>query len=103
MSFDIMPQITLIGPAFPEPFVHHELEKELAKRKLLPNLVGKEGAELQGAWSAYARKLRELVSRGGAVRVRNHVLDPLLTRLGYSHWEDAPDVTTREGAEAGGP
>jgi hypothetical protein len=102
MSFDIMSQITLVGPALPEPFVRHDLEKELTKRKLLPRPTGKEAEEFQAAWAAYVRKLRELVSRGGAVRVRNHVLDPLLTRLGYSRWEESSDVTTREGAEAGG-
>lgn len=102
MPFDILPQITLIGPALSEPFVRYELEKELTKRKLLPRANGNEGEALQASWAAYQRNLRELGSHGGALRVHNYLLDPLLTRLGYSHWADAPTITTREGPESGG-
>ena len=90
------------GPALPEPFVQSELEAELTKRKLLPKTTGTEGQRLQQSWEVYRRILRELVYRGGSVRVRNRVLEPLVERLGYERIEKADDVQTREGIEAGG-
>ena len=102
MALDLLRECTLTGPAFPEPFVRFELEKELAKANLLPKVTGEEGRALQDAWEAYRRKLRELAVRGGAVRVRNHVLEPLVSRLEYSRMEPAEDVHTREGQEGGG-
>jgi hypothetical protein len=92
---------SFIGPAFPEPFVQFELETELAKANLLPTTTGAQGRELQALWDMYRRKLRELIS-GGPRRVRNHVIEPLLQRLGYERISDAGDITTREGPEDGG-
>ena len=93
---------TFTGPALPDPFVRLELEKELSTLKLLPKAIGTEGQALQSSWDVYRRKLRELVSQGGPVRVRNQVIEPLVERLGYERIEDAGDVQTREGTEAGG-
>jgi hypothetical protein len=93
---------SFVGPAFPEPFVQFELETELAaKANLLPTTTGAQGRELQALWDMYRRKLRELIS-GGPRRVRNHVVEPLLQRLGYERISDAGDIGTREGAEDGG-
>ena len=102
MTLDLLTQATFAGPAFTEPFVRYELEHELAARKLLPREAGAEGRELQASWETYRRYLRELVALGGAVRVRNHVLEPLVGRLGYARFEPADDVATREGQEPGG-
>ncbi len=102
MALEVLQHATFAGPAFPEPFVRFELEKELNRHKLLPKTTGAEGRELQESWAIYRRKLRELVSRGGAVRVCNQVLEPLVPRLGYEHMAAAPEVETREGLESGG-
>lgn len=102
MALDVLRDCEFIGPALPEPFVQFELENELNKKKLLPKPTGVEGKELQGSWEAYRRKLRELVSRGGDIRVRNHVIEPLVNRLGYERFESADTVETREGRENGG-
>src|SRR5262249_39402446 len=102
MALDLLRECTLTGPAFPEPFVRFELEKELAKANLLLRVTGEEGRALQEGWEAYRRKLRELAVRGGAVRVRNHVLEPLVSRLEYARLQAADEVHTREGQEAGG-
>ncbi len=102
MALEVLEHCTFTGPAFPEPFVRFELEKELSRLKLLPKTTGEEGRGLQESWEVYRRQLRELVSRGGSLRVRHHVLDPLVPRLGYQRLEDAPEVETREGREAGG-
>ena len=48
------------------------------------------------------RKLRNLVAHGGPLRVQNHVIDPLLTQLGYARIQAVESVQTREGAEDGG-
>lgn len=93
---------TFVGPALPEPFVAFELEKELLAAKLLLKAAGEEGRALQASWEAYRRKLRELVSQGGPVRVRNQVLAPLVERLGHATLEEAGQVQTREGLEDGG-
>lgn len=102
MALDLLRECTFTGPALPEPFVRFELEKELTRADLLPKASGEEGRALQDAWEAYRRKLRELAFRGGAIRVRNHVLEPLVARLGYARLEPAEDVETREGRESGG-
>ena len=102
MVLDLLPECTLIGPAFPEPFVRLELEKELSRAGLLAKTTGEEGQALQGSWETYRRKLRELVAYGGSIRVRHHVLEPLGDRLGYSRLEATEDVETREGREPGG-
>ena len=102
MALDVLHQAAFSGPALPEPFVRFELERELGRRKLLPKTTGAEGRELQESWQVYRRKLRDQISQGGAVRVRNHVIEPLVPRLGYQRLDDAPEVETREGLESGG-
>jgi hypothetical protein len=92
--------IRFTGPAFPEPFVRFELEKEL--KDLLPKATGDVGRVLTESWDAYRRQLRELVSQGGPIRVRSTVIEPLVQRLGYEQIETAPEVATREGQESGG-
>ena len=57
MALDLLRECTLTGPAFPEPFVRFELEKELTKADLLPKVTGEEGRALQdglGSLSAQA-------------------------------------------------
>lgn len=92
--------IRFSGPALPEPFVRFELEKEL--KDLLPKTTGEAGRELGAAWDTYRRHLRDLVSQGGPIRVRNAIIEPLLARLGYTSIEEAGEVATREGSENGG-
>lgn len=102
MALELKQHCTFSGPALPEPFVQFELEKELNKEGLLPKSTGQEGQALQESWEVYQRKLRELVSIGGAIRVKNHVIDPLAQRLGYEQIEAASEVKTREEWETGG-
>ncbi|MFB2833019.1 N-6 DNA methylase [Floridanema evergladense] len=102
MTIELLQHCTFTGPALPEPFVRFELEKELTKAKLLPKTTGNEGKELDEAWQVYRRKLRELATRGGALRVRNHVITPLVKLLGYDRIESGGEVETREGLESGG-
>ncbi|WP_425354858.1 hypothetical protein [Limnoraphis robusta] len=102
MALEILEHNSFTGPAFPEPFVKFELEKQLAKKKLLAKTTGTEGKTLQQSWEVYRRKLRELSTMGGAVRVFNHVVEPLIERLGYATAENADQVQTREGLESGG-
>lgn len=102
MALELKQHCTFTGPALPEPFVQFELEKELNKEGLLPRTTGQEGQALQESWEVYRRKLRDLVSIGGANRVKNHAIDPLAQRLGYEQIEVASEVETREGREAGG-
>lgn len=92
--------IQFSGPAFPEPFVRFELEKEL--KDLLPKATGDAGRALDATWDTYRRHLRELVSQGGPIRVRNAVIEPLLSHLGYTEIVQTDEVTTREGREPGG-
>lgn len=101
MTLELLQHCTFTGPALPEPFVRFELEKELTKAKLLPKTTGNEGKELDEAWQVYRRKLRE-ATRGGALRVRNHVITPLVKLLGYDRMESGGEVETREGLESGG-
>lgn len=102
MPLELLDHCTFLGPALPEPFVRFELERELERTKLLPKTTGAAGRELQESWDAYRRALRELVVQGGAVRVANHVLQPLVQRLGYDTIEASDSVSTREGVESGG-
>ncbi|HEU4328370.1 MAG TPA: hypothetical protein VFS21_34850 [Roseiflexaceae bacterium] len=102
MPLDLLPAVSFLGPALPEPFVRHELEQALAKHRLLPRATGAEGEALQRDWERYRRGLRDLVPASGPLRVRGHVLEPLLERLGYSRLEDGGAVETREGREDGG-
>ncbi len=102
MPLDFLQDSRFAGPALPEPFVRFELEKELNRLGLLPREVGKPGGELQESWGGYRRTLRELIAQGGPLRIRNHVTDPLVKRLGYETLEEEGEVETREGREAGG-
>ncbi len=85
------------GPALPEPFVKFDLDKELIRLRLLPKATA-----LKAEWEVYRRRLRELATSGGALRVRNHVVEPLVSFLGYSRLDDGGEVTTREGNEDAG-
>jgi hypothetical protein len=93
---------TFNGPALPEPFVKFQLERELSKRNLLAKTTGAEGRALEDRWDVFRRKLRQLGEQGGDRRVANHVLEPLVERLGYSALDRQAEVITREGAEDGG-
>jgi hypothetical protein len=93
---------TFYGPALPEPFVKFQLERELNKRNLLGRTTGPEGRALEERWEVFRRKLRQLGEQGGDRRVANHVLEPLIERLGYASLERQAAVITREGAEDGG-
>lgn len=101
MALDLR-DCTFFGPALPEPFVKFELERHLTKRELLPKTRGDEGKAVANAWESYRRKLRALGEQGGDRRVANHVLEPLVERLGYTTLNTQPEVATREGMEAGG-
>lgn len=90
------------GPALPEPFVKFELEKELQRVAPLAKTTGAEGKKLAEDWEVCRRKLRALVSSSGAIRVFNHVIEPLLPLLGYARYEAADEVQTREDREDGG-
>ncbi len=79
-----------------------ELEMALSKLGLLPKTTGAEGTALRASWDSYRRKLTELAVRAGALRVRNHVVEPLVERLGYARLVLADEVETREGIERGG-
>jgi hypothetical protein len=102
MALDLRRDCSFSGPALPEPFVKFELEKQLKKHKLLHKRTGGEGKQLQASWDVYRRKLRALGEHGGERRVANHVLDPLVERLGYSSLAREKTIITREGAEDGG-
>lgn len=102
MPFDLT-DTQFTGPALPEPFVKFELENELTKLKLLAKTTGTEGKKLKEDWDAYRRRLAQLAVRGGSLRVRNHVIEPLRERLGYTcEIESGGEVETREGREWGG-
>lgn len=102
MALEFRDDCQFLGPALPEPFVRYELENEVRAAKLLPKTTGAAGELLQESWAAYRRRLRDLVGRGGALRVRNLVLEPLPERLGYARLDDGGEVETREGHEDGG-
>ncbi len=93
---------SFFGPALPEPFVKFQLEGELMKRKLVPKASGGAARAFQDRWEVYRRKLRALGEHGGDRRVGNHVLEPLMERLGYERFEPQAQVITREGPEDGG-
>ncbi|MCY2994682.1 MAG: N-6 DNA methylase [Planctomycetota bacterium] len=91
------------GPALPGPFVKFELENELTKLKLLSKTTGIEAKELKKTWDVYRRHLAQLAVRGGPLRVRNQVIEPILAPLGYAEEiQQAQQVETREGHESGG-
>ena len=97
----LLSDVTIAGPAFPEPFVRLHLEAALTQHGLLPKSMGSEGKRLQDDWEVLRRKLRELRNQGGALRVAHHVIEPLVPRLGYARVVRAEEVETREGAERG--
>jgi hypothetical protein len=100
MALDLS-SCTFLGPALPEPFVRFDLDGELNRKRLLPKATGDEGRELQRRWDAYRRRLRELIATGGPVRVRNQVIEPLASLLGYERLESADKVLTREETREG--
>jgi hypothetical protein len=102
MALDFLRDTEFVGPAFSEPFVRFELEKELSRLTLLPKSTGAEGCALEASWEVYRRHLRELVLHGGPVRVFNQVIAPLKECLGYERIESSGTVETREGSEPGG-
>lgn len=97
-----LPDCTYFGPALPEPFVKFELKAHLEKWELWPHTGGPAGRELRESWQDYRRKLRDLGTQGGAVRVLNHVVAPLAPLLGYGPPGRQAEVETREGSEDGG-
>lgn len=90
------------GHALPAPFAHGDLEAALLAAKLLPRATGPEGKQLDTFWQTYRRKLRSLGEHSGPVSVRTHVLEPLITQLGYAKIRKDDAVLTREGSEDGG-
>ncbi|QOJ00962.1 MAG: N-6 DNA methylase [Phycisphaeraceae bacterium] len=94
--------LTLSGPALPEPFVRFELERALAKLKLLPDSTGLSGQKVGDEWKVFQRKIRDISANSGPLAISNKVLDPLTSRLGYATLDDAQEVQTREGLESGG-
>ncbi|MCC6427181.1 MAG: N-6 DNA methylase [Phycisphaerales bacterium] len=94
--------LTLSGPALPEPFVRFELERALAKLRLLPDSTGLSGQKVGDEWRVFQRKVRDISANSGPLAISNKVLDPLTSRLGYATLDDAPEVQTREGLESGG-
>src|SRR4051794_18466410 len=102
MAHNWLNSATFVGPALPSPFVEFELERELSRLNLLPQVTGASGKQLKHFWDSYRRKLNELRAVGGEIRVRNHVLEPLLNQFGYSHFAASEEVATREGLEPGG-
>jgi hypothetical protein len=95
---------TITGPALPPQFVQFEMEKILVSRNLLPKTTGADGEQLQARWESFRRKLRDLTSLGGSIRVQNHVIEPLQSRLGYSKIERIPEavMTSLKEPEDGG-
>lgn len=102
MALDLSADCTFTGPALPEPFVKFNLEAELNRLSLLPKAAGADARVLDEQWQMFRRKFRELVSHGGGLRVQNHVIEPLVARLGYARIESVEPVQTREGDEDGG-
>lgn len=98
----VLRDIMFTGPAMPEPFVLHELEPLLAKKKLLERKSKVTKKKLEAQWEAYFRKLRAMGERGGELRVLHHVIEPLVERLGYEALVGSEKVVTREGPEPGG-
>jgi CheY-like chemotaxis protein len=102
MALNLTTDCTFTGPALPEPFVKFNLEAELNRLSLLPKAAGPEARALDEHWQFVRRKLRNLVTHGGGLRVQNHVIEPLLAQLGYARIEAVESVQTREGDEDGG-
>src|SRR6186997_2376401 len=90
---------TFYGPALPEPYVRFELEKALAKHKLLPDADGLAGQALRDDWDVFRRKLRDVSPNSGPLAITNRILEPLVDRHGYAKIAPADAVLTREGDE----
>src|SRR5438046_9648038 len=99
MALNLSTDCTFTGPALPQPFVKFNLEAELNRLSLLPKATGTEGRALNDYWQFVRRKLRNLVTHGGGLRVQNHVIEPLVAQLGYARIEAFEIVHTREGDE----
>ncbi|XXT18754.1 hypothetical protein WME94_51865 [Sorangium sp. So ce429] len=97
----ILQDCTFHGHAITEPFAKGDLEGHLLRAKLLPRASGLEGKAFADQWDVYRRKLRAL-GQGGPARVAGHVLEPLVSRLGYASLRRDGEVHTREGDEDAG-
>jgi hypothetical protein len=96
MALNLGDDVTFHGPALPEAFVRHELEKMLGP--LLPKVRAAEAA-----WEKYRKAIRQpLTLQSGRWRVKNVVLDPLAEVLGYEVRPGGDAVRTREGLEGPG-
>ncbi len=93
---------SVFGPALPEPFLQFHLETHLQNAKLLPKSGSPEAKLVAEQWDAVKRRLKMLGDQGRALRVANHVLEPLAGRLGYCSPTRVEEVSTREGMEDGG-
>jgi hypothetical protein len=102
MPLDLTIDCTFTGPALPEPFVKFNLDAELNRLSLLPKTSGADARALDEHWQFIRRKLRNLVTHGGGIRVQNHVIEPLQPLPGYPRLEPGENVQTRESEEAGG-
>lgn len=101
MPLDVLrdSQCSFFGPALPEPFVRLELERQLQKHDLLPSARDR---IIETEYEVLRTKLRNMSPNSGFLAIRNRLLEPLVSRLGYESIEPAPAVVTREGEEDGG-
>src|SRR3712207_2462367 len=96
MTLNLGDDVLFHGPALPEAFVRHELEKLLGPFLPKPRAV-------QAEWEKYRNALRQpLTLQSGRWRVKNVVLDPLAGLLGYEVKPGGDPVRTREGPEGPG-
>jgi hypothetical protein len=96
MTLSLGDDVLFQGPALPEAFVRHELEKMLGTHLPKPRSV-------QGDWEKFRKSLRQpLTLQSGRWRIKNVVLDPLLASLGYEAQPAGDPVRTREGPEGPG-
>lgn len=96
MALNLGDDVLFSGPALPEAFVRHELEKLLATYLPKPKAV-------QDDWEKYRKELRKpLTLQSGRFRVKNLVLDPLAELVGYESKPGGDPVHTREGLEGPG-
>jgi hypothetical protein len=96
MTLSLGDDVLFQGPALPEAFVRHELEKMLGTHLPRPRAV-------QGDWEKFRKSLRQpLTLQSGRWRIKNVVLDPLLLSLGYEARPAGDPVRTREGPEGPG-
>ena len=96
MALNLGDDVIFEGPALPEAFVRHELEKQLGT-----SLPKEKAAEPH--WEEYRKAIRQpLTGQSGRWRVKNVVLDPLAGLLGYQVGPGGDAVVTREGAEGPG-